>query len=80
MVQREASNRAARLMERTDFRAHQASGFALDGAYYGFPDIDLTHFGEKSAVVMQIIGERALADLHAGRPMPAWADIEDAFD
>jgi 2-methylisocitrate lyase-like PEP mutase family enzyme len=50
----------ARLVERAGFKAYQVGGFALDGSHYGFPDIDLTHFGEKSAVIMQTIGACSL--------------------
>lgn len=50
----------ARLVERAGFRAYQVGGFALDGSHYGYPDIDLTHFGEKSAVIMQTIGASSL--------------------
>lgn len=50
----------ARLVERAGFKAYQVGGFALDGSHYGFPDIDLTHFGEKSAVIMQTIGASSL--------------------
>lgn len=50
----------ARLIERAGFKAYQVGGFALDGSHYGFPDIDLTHFGEKSTVIMQTIGACAL--------------------
>lgn len=50
----------ARLVERAGFKAYQVGGFALDGSHYGFPDIDLTHFGEKSAVIRQTIGASTL--------------------
>jgi 2-methylisocitrate lyase-like PEP mutase family enzyme len=56
----------ARLVERAGFKAYQVGGFALDGSHYGFPDIDLTHFGEKSAVVMQTIGASSLPVLVDG--------------
>jgi 2-methylisocitrate lyase-like PEP mutase family enzyme len=50
----------ARLVERAGFKAYQVGGFALDGSHYCFPDIDLTHFGEKSTVIMQTIGASSL--------------------
>src|SRR5438045_9425469 len=45
----------AKIIEQAGFPAFQVGGFALDGARYGFPDIDLNGFGEKSAVVKDII-------------------------
>ncbi|WP_172461777.1 isocitrate lyase/PEP mutase family protein [Dyella jiangningensis] len=56
----------ARLVERAGFKAYQVGGFALDGSHYGFPDIDLTHFGEKSAVIRQTIGASSLPVLVDG--------------
>lgn len=56
----------ARLAERVGFKAYQVGGFALDGAHYGVPDIDLTHFGEKSAVIRQTIGACSLPVLVDG--------------
>lgn len=60
----------ARLIERAGFRAYQVGGFALDGAHYGVPDIDLTHFGEKAPVIMQTIGASAL---------PVLVDADDGY-
>src|SRR5258708_38654053 len=57
---------SARLIERAGFKAYQVGGFALDGARHGFPDIDLTHYGEKSAAVREIIGESSLPVLIDG--------------
>jgi 2,3-dimethylmalate lyase len=37
----------AKLIERAGFAAYQVGGFALDGARFAQPDIDLTRFGEK---------------------------------
>ena len=45
----------AKLIERAGFPAYQIGGFALNGARHGFPDLDLTHFGEESAAVRDII-------------------------
>src|SRR5256885_17171689 len=42
---------AARLIERAGFPAYQIGGFAVDGARFGLPDIDLTRFAEKFAAV-----------------------------
>src|SRR5215218_5778003 len=56
----------ARLIERAGLKAYQVGGFALDGAHYGVPDIDLTHFGEKAPVVQQIIGASGLPVLVDG--------------
>jgi 2-methylisocitrate lyase-like PEP mutase family enzyme len=60
----------AKLIERAGFRAYQVGGFALDGAHYGVPDVDLTHFGEKAPVVMQIIG---------ATPLPVLVDGDDGY-
>jgi 2-methylisocitrate lyase-like PEP mutase family enzyme len=57
-------------VERAGFKAYQVGGFALDGSHYGFPDIDLTHFGEKSAVIMQTIGACSL---------PVLVDADDGY-
>src|SRR3954447_13319903 len=56
----------AKLIERAGFKAYQVGGFALDGTHYGVPDIDLTHFGEKSNVIMQTIGASSLPVLVDG--------------
>jgi methylisocitrate lyase len=58
------------MIERAGFPAYQVGGFALDGAHYGVPDIDLTHFGEKAPVVMQIIGSSTL---------PVLVDADDGY-
>src|SRR5205085_2261996 len=60
----------ARLIERAGFRAYQVGGFALDGTHYGVPDIDLTHFGEKSVVILQTIGASSL---------PVLVDADDGY-
>jgi 2-methylisocitrate lyase-like PEP mutase family enzyme len=60
----------AKLIERAGFKACQVGGFALDGAHYGFPDIDLTHFGEKAQVVQQTIGATTL---------PVLVDADDGY-
>lgn len=60
----------AMLIERAGFKAYQVGGFALEGSLYGFPDIDLTHFGEKSAAVQRI--------MHASR-LPVLVDVDDGY-
>lgn len=60
----------ARLIERAGFVAYQVGGFALDGAHYGVPDVDLTHFGEKATVVMQTVGASTL---------PVLVDADDGY-
>lgn len=56
----------ARLIERAGFDAYQVGGFAIEGARYGFPDIDLTHFGEMSSAVREIIQASTLPVLVDG--------------
>jgi len=60
----------ARLIEQAGFPAYQVGGFALDGARHGFPDIDLTHFGEKSAAVREIVSASTL---------PVLVDADDGY-
>ena len=45
----------AKLIEQAGFPAYQIGGFALDGMRFGFPDMDVNRFGEKSAVVRDIV-------------------------
>ena len=45
---------SAKLIQQAGFPAYQIGGFALDGARFGFPDMDVTRLGEKSAVVRDI--------------------------
>jgi methylisocitrate lyase len=56
----------ARLIERAGFAAYQVGGFALAGARYARPDVDLEHFGEKSVGVKDIIEACALPVLVDG--------------
>lgn len=56
----------ARLIERSGFDAFQVGGFAIEGARFGFPDIDLTHFGEMSSAVREIIQASTLPVLVDG--------------
>src|SRR5436190_4599916 len=60
----------ARLIERAGFPAYQIGGFALAGAMHAVPDVDLEHFGEKSAVVRKII--------RASNP-PVLVDADDGY-
>ena len=60
----------ARLIERAGFHAYQVGGFALDGARFGLPDIDLTRFGEKSTAVREII---------AASKLPVLVDCDDGY-
>jgi 2-methylisocitrate lyase-like PEP mutase family enzyme len=60
----------ARLIERAGFKAYQIGGFALSGARHGFPDLDLTHFGEERAGVRDII---------AASSLPVLVDADDGY-
>jgi methylisocitrate lyase len=60
----------AKLIERAGFVAYQVGGFALDGARFAYPDIDLTRFGEKSGAVREIIAASAL---------PVLVDADDGY-
>src|SRR5205823_13018625 len=61
---------AAKLIEGTGFKAYQIGGFAIDGARYAVPDIDLTRFSEKSAAVREIIDATEL---------PVLVDADDGY-
>jgi 2-methylisocitrate lyase-like PEP mutase family enzyme len=61
---------AARLVTRAGFRAYQVGGFALAGARYAFPDIDLIHFYEEQEAIWQIV---------AASPLPVLVDAGDGF-
>jgi 2,3-dimethylmalate lyase len=60
----------ARIIERVGFKAYQVGGFALDGARFGLPDIDLTRFGEKSSAVREIV---------AASSLPVLVDCDDGY-
>src|SRR5689334_7730668 len=60
----------ARLIERAGFRAYQVGGFALAGARYAFPDIDLIHFYEENEAIRQIV---------AASSLPMLVDAGDGF-
>ena len=51
---------SAKLIEQAGFVAYQVGGFALEGARFGVPDIDLIRFGEKSEAVREIIKASSL--------------------
>jgi len=61
---------SAKLIQRAGFVAYQIGGFALEGARFGVPDIDLIRFGEKSAAVREIIGASEL---------PVLVDCDDGY-
>ncbi|MFO0930721.1 MAG: isocitrate lyase/PEP mutase family protein [Gemmataceae bacterium] len=61
---------SARLIARAGFKAYQVGGFALAGARYGYPDIDLIHFYEENEAVRQIV---------AASPLPVLVDAGDGF-
>jgi methylisocitrate lyase len=60
----------AKLIERAGFPAYQVGGFALAGARYGRPDVDLEHFGEKN---------RAIQDVIEGCRLPVLIDGDDGY-
>ncbi len=60
----------ARLIARAGFKAYQVGGFALAGARYGFPDIDLIHFYEENEAIRQIV---------AASPLPVLVDAGGGF-
>src|SRR4051812_37319710 len=60
----------ARIIEQAGFVAYQVGGFALEGARYGFPDIDLARLGEKSTAVGEIMAVCGL---------PVLVDADDGY-
>ena len=60
----------AKLIEKAGFPAYQIGGFSVDGANFGYPDIDLTRFGEKSRTVWRIIEATHL---------PVLVDVDDGY-
>src|SRR5205823_6439784 len=60
----------ARLIERAGFSAVQIAGFAVAGARYGHPDIDITHYAERHAAVKDIMAATAL---------PILVDADDGY-
>ena len=60
----------AKLIEQAGFPAYQIGGFALDGSHFGFPDMDVTRLGEKSAAVRDIVYACSL---------PVLVDCDDGY-
>ena len=60
----------ARLIDRAGFKAYQIGGFALAASLHAVPDLDLEHFGEKSAAARNII--------HSS-PLPVLVDADDGY-
>src|SRR5262245_8021164 len=60
----------ARLIARAGFKVYQVGGFALAGARYAFPDIDLVQFYEENEAIRQIV---------AASPLPVPVDAGDGF-
>jgi 2-methylisocitrate lyase-like PEP mutase family enzyme len=60
----------ARMAERLEFRAIQVGGFSLSATMSAAPDVDLEHFGEKSAVAQRVI--------HATK-LPVLVDGDDGY-
>jgi 2-methylisocitrate lyase-like PEP mutase family enzyme len=60
----------ARIIEQAGFKAYQVGGFALTGTRHGYPDIDLTHYGEQSAAVRDIVTNCSL---------PVLVDADDCY-
>src|SRR3954467_10075676 len=60
----------ARLITRAGFKAYQVGGFALAGARYAFPDIDLVQFYEENEAIRQVV---------AASPLPVLVDAGDGF-
>lgn len=60
----------ARLIEQAGFPAYQIGGFALCGARFGDPDLDLEQYAEKRAGVRDII---------AASPLPVLVDADDGY-
>jgi 2-methylisocitrate lyase-like PEP mutase family enzyme len=58
----------ARLIARAGFKAYQVGGFALAGARYGYPGIDLVQFYEENEAIRQIV---------AASPLPVLVDAGD---
>ena len=60
----------ARLIEQAGFRAFQVGGFAVVGARFGLPDIDLAQFGELSQTVREVL---------AATNLPVMVDCDDCY-
>src|SRR2546421_5734936 len=60
----------AKIIEQAGFTALQVGGFAVNGARFGFPDIDLTHFFERYTSVK---------DIMAATDLPIMVDADDGY-
>jgi len=60
----------ARLIQLAGYPAYQIGGFALVGAHFAYPDIDMTHYGENSMVIRNIISASSL---------PVLVDADDGY-
>jgi 2-methylisocitrate lyase-like PEP mutase family enzyme len=60
----------AKIIEHQGFPALQVGGFAVDATRYGLPDVGLTHYGEKSQAVRDI--------LHATQ-IPVMVDADNGY-
>ncbi len=60
----------AKLIELAGFPAYQIGGFALDGARFGYPDMDVSRLGEKSA---------AVSDITHACGLPVLVDCDDGY-
>src|SRR5205807_8127129 len=60
----------ARLIALAGFDAYQVGGFALAGARYAFPDIDLVQFYEENEAIRQVV---------SASPLPVLVDAGDGF-
>src|SRR5580698_9200507 len=60
----------ARLIARAGFRGYQVGGFALAGARYALPEIDLIHYYEENEAIRQIV---------SASPLPVLVDAGNGF-
>ena len=60
----------ARMIELAGYPAYQIGGFALVGAHFAYPDIDLAQYGENSA---------AMRDIIAASSLPVLVDADDGY-
>jgi 2-methylisocitrate lyase-like PEP mutase family enzyme len=60
----------ARLIARAGFKAYQVGGFALAGARWAYPDVDLIHFYEENEAIRQVI---------AASQLPVLVDAGDGY-
>src|SRR5947207_3594784 len=60
----------AKVIRDAGFPAYQVGGFALDGARFGYPDMDLSRLGEKSEAVREIL---------RGCDLPVLVDADDGY-